>query len=309
MARRLSKKAVLASMTEKFVPLEGDLWMANRQGGQYSCDRCEGLHPIGDLVGGRVRPLCKKCAADITAEMRGERNPPRGALADHAAARELFVSSDSWSALYPKRKAIQLNLLRKYRSGKYDSKKAPKLYAYLMDDAARRYGREFGNGEADGLRMFSPATRLAAGALMAAHDYEEMKLGNFDYLLGARNPPGELPPAVDGCSRCGAIPGQRRFDGSISGRLVAGLCGDCRAELGEKRTGQAGLFQNPRRRQAKKNPPLWSWDGHGINYDGRRVFTMNPDLRGRKGFSYIATHVERALNYLNYPLDVSGNGA
>ena len=55
---------------------------------------------------------------------------------------KLFIDNDS--QLYKQRLIpIVKNIQKKMKSGKYDHKKAPKLWKYLVDDGAKKYQKEF----------------------------------------------------------------------------------------------------------------------------------------------------------------------
>ena len=55
---------------------------------------------------------------------------------------KLYIENDG--DLY-KQKIIPIvkNIQKKMKSGKYDHKKAPKLWKYLVDDGAKKYEKEF----------------------------------------------------------------------------------------------------------------------------------------------------------------------
>ena len=55
---------------------------------------------------------------------------------------KLYIENDG--QLYKQRLIpIVKNIQRKMKSGKYDHKKAPKLWMYLVDDGAKKYSKEF----------------------------------------------------------------------------------------------------------------------------------------------------------------------
>ena len=55
---------------------------------------------------------------------------------------KLYIENDG--QLYKQRLIpIVKNIQRKMKSGKYDHKKAPKLWMYLVDDGAKKYQKEF----------------------------------------------------------------------------------------------------------------------------------------------------------------------
>ena len=61
---------------------------------------------------------------------------------DEATELKLFIDNDA--NLYRQRLVpIVKNIQKKMKSGKYDHKKAPKLWKYLVDDGAKKYSKEF----------------------------------------------------------------------------------------------------------------------------------------------------------------------
>ena len=61
---------------------------------------------------------------------------------DEASELKLFIDNDG--DLYRQRLVpIVKNIQKKMKSGKYDHKKAPKLWKYLVDDGAKKYAKEF----------------------------------------------------------------------------------------------------------------------------------------------------------------------
>ena len=57
---------------------------------------------------------------------------------------ELKMYIDNDADLYRQRLIpIVKNIQKKMKSGKYDHKKAPKLWKYLVDDGAKKYQKEF----------------------------------------------------------------------------------------------------------------------------------------------------------------------
>ena len=61
---------------------------------------------------------------------------------DEVSELKLYIENDG--DLY-KQKIIPIvkNIQRKMKSGKYDHKKAPKLWMYLVDEGAKKYAKEF----------------------------------------------------------------------------------------------------------------------------------------------------------------------
>lgn len=88
-------------------------------------------------------------------------------------ARELHITSDSMPELSNRRNAITRNLKSKLDKGTYESGKAVKLAAYLIDDANKQYKKDFGHS-------FSPAERKEV-AIQWVKDFEvEASYGNYD---------------------------------------------------------------------------------------------------------------------------------
>ena len=83
---------------------------------------------------------------------------------DKHAADELGLYLENESALYPEKQAIIANLQKKKKKGKYDAKKAPKLWLYLVNDAAKKYEKEFGSG---GANVFNKPTRESVAEELA----------------------------------------------------------------------------------------------------------------------------------------------
>jgi len=95
---------------------------------------------------------------------------------DESAARELDLYAENESALYGQFKSIIANLKKKIESGKYDASKAPKLWGYWYDAAAKRYVKEFG-GE---VRTAFPASLRGQLAKERAKDeYQKIMGGEY----------------------------------------------------------------------------------------------------------------------------------
>lgn len=104
-------------------------------------------------------------------------NPARK-TASHWAASELQLYAVNTSELIPKRMDIEKGLEKKISQGKYDSKKAPAAWLHWMDDAAKRYHKEF-KGSGHWFEMFNKPTRECA-AKMVSKDWEASE--EFKYL-------------------------------------------------------------------------------------------------------------------------------
>jgi hypothetical protein len=104
--------------------------------------------------------------------------------ANEDAAHDLFLYADNTSELYPRKKAILVNLLRKILKGTYNPALAPKAFEYLMADAAKRYVREIGVYVRAGQKStFSAPTRRLAAKMMA--EQEDYSLTHGGYTLAA----------------------------------------------------------------------------------------------------------------------------
>lgn len=81
---------------------------------------------------------------------------------DQHAARELELYIENDGQLYRQQhEPIIKNLTRKAERGVYDSRKAVKLFMYLVDNGAKKYVKEFGDPSFPWHKMFDKATRLA----------------------------------------------------------------------------------------------------------------------------------------------------
>ena len=102
--------------------------------------------------------------------------------ANEDAAHDLFLYADNTNELYPRKKTILANLLRKILKGTYNPALAPKAFEYLMNDAAKRYVREMGHASEWGRGgAFTAPTRRLAARLMA--EQEEYPLTHGEYTL------------------------------------------------------------------------------------------------------------------------------
>lgn len=114
------------------------------------------------------------------------RNPPRSGPADEHAATELVLYAENDYDLYRQMKRpIELNLIKKFRAGKYDRELAVKLWTYLTDAAAKRYAKEFAS-PSEWNRIFTPATRRMAAIEMRDTFEPEMKIEAAGTRLKAR---------------------------------------------------------------------------------------------------------------------------
>lgn len=102
------------------------------------------------------------------------KNPSRGAPADSTAAQELTLFAENDGDLYRQmRKPIELNLLKKYVKGTYNSELAVVAWTHFADAAARKYAKEFATPQ-EWNAIFSPATRKLAARYMAGTWEQEL---------------------------------------------------------------------------------------------------------------------------------------
>jgi hypothetical protein len=95
---------------------------------------------------------------------------------------ELFVANDA--QIYRSRlQPIYKNLVTKIAQGKYDEKKAVKAFMYAVDDAAKKYIKDFGSPGDKVDDIFDKKTRLAVAATLSSEFKDEADEGNYDDML------------------------------------------------------------------------------------------------------------------------------
>lgn len=104
---------------------------------------------------------------------------------DHAATELLlFIENDPllYGHQYP---SFAKNLINKQARGIYDSKKAIKLFMYLVDRGAKKYAKDHGDGGQMGPSIggFNKATRRKVAAALVAGFENEAEMGVYDDLL------------------------------------------------------------------------------------------------------------------------------
>lgn len=105
-------------------------------------------------------------------------------VADEHAARELYLFATNDSDLYRQQiTPINKNLITKKARGVYKTELAVKLAMYLMENAAKKYAREFGGTWNE---MFNVPTRKEAAKEFVEHFENEAGYGNYDDLLPAK---------------------------------------------------------------------------------------------------------------------------
>ena len=66
----------------------------------------------------------------------------------------------------------------------YDHEKAQKLWMYLIDDAAKRYVKEYGSQQDDVNSMFPKETRLHLASVISQRELDNIKAGEYDAPKG-----------------------------------------------------------------------------------------------------------------------------
>ena len=96
---------------------------------------------------------------------RGRRR--RGGFRGAVEANELLLFCDNDGDLYRQQvQPIEKNLSKKIKKGVYDHTKAKKLWGYLADNCAKKYAKEFGDGQ-PWHKMFSTADRREVASKFA----------------------------------------------------------------------------------------------------------------------------------------------
>ena len=104
---------------------------------------------------------------------------------DSDAVNELdsFLMNDE--DLYRRRfMPIISNIKRKMKRGVYNHEKSIKLWMYLVDDAAKKYVKEFSSVEQDVQDMFPKETRLQVARILADREKENIEKGEYDVSKG-----------------------------------------------------------------------------------------------------------------------------
>ena len=94
---------------------------------------------------------------------------------DKDAAKELQLYIENDQKLYRQVESIVKNIQRKMKSGKYDHKKAPKLWMYVVDAGAKQYHKEYGTPGDKWTKMFDKQTRQAVAETMADEYRDEIE--------------------------------------------------------------------------------------------------------------------------------------
>ena len=105
-----------------------------------------------------------------------------GEFSESIEGDELFIFVSNNEQLYRQRlQPIYKNAITKMAQGKYDSKRAVKLFMYAVDDAANLYSKEYSTGN-DAKSIFSKKVREYVATRLRDDFEEEAALGNYDDL-------------------------------------------------------------------------------------------------------------------------------
>jgi hypothetical protein len=97
----------------------------------------------------------------------------------HAEQVELVLYADNESELYPQKKAIIAAMKARIEKGQYDPELAVTGWLHWVDEAAKRYVKEF---KVDMVRTFPIQCRRDAAKEIAEREYEAIKSGEYGAL-------------------------------------------------------------------------------------------------------------------------------
>jgi len=123
----------------------------------------------------------KKYFLDQCKKMSGVKFAGGGTI-DNDAVRELQLFLENDGDLYRQKIVpIQKNLMTKLAQGKYDHEMAQKLFMYLVQDADKKYQKEFGSSSSG--YMLSMASRKELCKILEEEFYAGAKDGEFDEYI------------------------------------------------------------------------------------------------------------------------------
>tara|TARA_B100000524_G_scaffold324565_1_gene207040 strand:+ start:108 stop:464 length:357 start_codon:yes stop_codon:yes gene_type:complete len=103
--------------------------------------------------------------------------------ADAVNELDTFIMNDE--DLYRRRfMPIISNIKRKLAKNVYDHEKAQKLWMYLIDDAAKKYVKEYGSTDTDVKDMFPKDLRQQVARIISDRELENIKQGEYDVPKG-----------------------------------------------------------------------------------------------------------------------------
>jgi hypothetical protein len=116
--------------------------------------------------------------ASIT-KIRGRSASAGQSHADEEAAVELALYLDNEEPIYRQKLEIAKNLERKLKKGTYDHKRAPDLWIYAVERAAKSYAKEFADPK-EWFKLFPPDVRRVVAQELADRWYANAKAGRPD---------------------------------------------------------------------------------------------------------------------------------
>jgi hypothetical protein len=101
---------------------------------------------------------------------------------DSDAADELILYLDNEYDLYRQKKEIMTNLTKKFQKGTYLHTKAPTIWMYLVESAAKKYCKEFCDKDINQkwFELFTVSSRKLAAKELANRWYKLAQAGRFD---------------------------------------------------------------------------------------------------------------------------------
>jgi len=101
-----------------------------------------------------------------------------------SVASELKMFTENDGAIYRQQTtSILKNLATKKAQGKYNSELAVKAFMHLAESGARKYAKEFGDGEHQWSKMFPPNVRKIAAVEWRDEFETQFGHGDYDHLL------------------------------------------------------------------------------------------------------------------------------
>lgn len=100
--------------------------------------------------------------------------------ADETAADELLIYLDNEEDLYRQKQAIAKNLLTKMARKTYEHSRAPDAWSYVVENAAKKYAKEFATRASEWSSIFSVPTREIVAKELADRWLANAKNGRPD---------------------------------------------------------------------------------------------------------------------------------
>lgn len=100
---------------------------------------------------------------------------------DHAAVSELITFIDNDEDLYRRQfLPIIINLKKKIAKGSYDHELAPKLWQYLVDNAAKQYVKQYADKGQDVKDIFPAPMRKDIAKVLADREWQRIRDGEYN---------------------------------------------------------------------------------------------------------------------------------